>query len=120
MALFQINPAAGGLKGNSTPILRAGRPSQIPELDGWRWGIGFWEDGWNDRDFRAPKLSSRPGGRPDASQLTGHRESFGYSIHRGDLARKYGVPLAIISHVGGNARSAWGWHVPIARKGQKI
>ena len=87
--------------------------TQLLELNGFRLGISICEDVWNDRDFwkrrryhqdpiealarRARRRSSISPRRrsPWASRRCAKKCS-------GQMARKYGLPVAIVNQVGGN------------------
>jgi len=86
---------------------------QILELDGWRLGISICEDVWNDRDFWArrryhddPVEDLAQAGAQAIINLSASPFSVGKEQLReemlGHMARKYGVPLAIVNQVGGN------------------
>ena len=86
---------------------------QILELDGWRLGISICEDVWNDRDFWArPRYRHDPiedlaqAGAQAIINLSASPFSVGKQQLRekmlGHVARKYGLPLAIVNQAGGN------------------
>jgi NAD+ synthase (glutamine-hydrolysing) len=86
---------------------------QILEVDGWRLGISICEDVWNDRDFWArrryhhdPVEDLMQAGAQAIINLSASPFSVGKQQLRekmlGHMARKYGVPLAIVNQAGGN------------------
>jgi NAD+ synthase/NAD+ synthase (glutamine-hydrolysing) len=85
----------------------------ILELGGWRLGISICEDVWNDRDFWQRRryhhdpievLTRR--GAQAILNLSASPFTVGKQLLRermlGQMAAKYGVPVAIINQVGGN------------------
>ena len=91
----------------------AGPSPQILELDGWRLGISICEDVWNDRDFWArrryhhdPVEDLAHAGAQAIINLSASPFTVGKQQLReemlGHMARKYGVPLAIVNQAGGD------------------
>src|SRR5689334_16144928 len=86
---------------------------QILEMAGTRLGISICEDVWNDRDFwhrrryhQDPiEALTRAGAQAilnlSASPFTVCKQSLREQM-LGHMARKYGVPVAIVNQVGGN------------------
>jgi NAD+ synthase (glutamine-hydrolysing) len=86
---------------------------QILELNGRRLGISICEDVWNDRDFwkrrryhQDPIEALAEGGAQAIVNLSASPFTVGKQILRermlGHMARKYGLPMAIINQVGAN------------------
>jgi NAD+ synthase (glutamine-hydrolysing) len=86
---------------------------QILELNGCRLGISICEDVWNDRDFwKRPRYHEDPAevlakaGAQAIINLSASPFTVGKQALReemlGHMARKYGLPLAIVNQVGGN------------------
>jgi len=86
---------------------------QVLELNGLRLGISICEDVWNDRDFwkrrryhRDPIEELAEAGAQAIVNLSASPFTVGKQILReemlGHMARKYGLPVAIINQVGAN------------------
>jgi NAD+ synthase/NAD+ synthase (glutamine-hydrolysing) len=89
------------------------RGVQILELNGRRLGISICEDVWNDRDFwkrrryhQDPIEALAEAGAQAIINLSASPFTVGKQILReemlGHMARKYGLPVAIINQVGAN------------------
>jgi NAD+ synthase (glutamine-hydrolysing) len=86
---------------------------QILELDGCRLGISICEDVWNDRDFWKRRryhedpieVLAKAGAQAilnlSASPFTVGKQNLREAM-LGQMAQKYGLPLAIVNQVGGN------------------
>jgi NAD+ synthase/NAD+ synthase (glutamine-hydrolysing) len=86
---------------------------QILELGGWRLGISICEDVWNDRDFwghqryhRDPIAVLAQAGAQAIINLSASPFTVGKQALRermlSHMAKKYGLPVAIVGQVGGN------------------
>ena len=86
---------------------------QILELNGRRLGISICEDVWNDRDFwkrrryhQDPIEALAEAGAQSIVNLSASPFTVGKQILRermlGHMARKYGLPMAIVNQVGAN------------------
>jgi NAD+ synthase (glutamine-hydrolysing) len=86
---------------------------QILELKGWRLGISICEDVWNDRDFwerrryhQDPIAALAEQGAQAIINLSASPFNVGKQALRermlGHIAKKHGLPLAIVNQVGGN------------------
>ena len=96
-------------------------PAQEPgilEWKGWRLGISICEDVWNDRDFwkrrryhHDPVEVLAQGGAQAILNLSASPFTVGKQVLReemlGQMARKYGLPLAIVNQVGANDDLIW-------------
>ena len=87
--------------------------TQILELNGVRLGISICEDVWNDRDFwnrrryhRDPIEAMAKAGAQAIVNLSASPFTVGKHLLReemlGHMARKYGLPVAIVNQVGAN------------------
>jgi NAD+ synthase/NAD+ synthase (glutamine-hydrolysing) len=87
--------------------------TQLLELGGVRLGISICEDVWNDRDFwkrrryhQDPILALAKAGAQAIVNLSASPFTVGKQLLReemlGHMARKYGLPVAIINQVGAN------------------
>ena len=87
--------------------------TQILELNGMRLGVSICEDVWNDRDFwhrrryhQDPIEALALAGAQAIVNLSASPFTVGKQLLReemlGHMARKYGLPLAIVNQVGGN------------------
>ena len=87
--------------------------TQILELNGVRLGISICEDVWNDRDFwkrrryhQDPIEALAKAGAQAIVNLSASPFTVGKQVLReemlGHMARKYGLPVAIVNQVGAN------------------
>src|SRR5664279_3443687 len=87
--------------------------TQLLELDGVRLGISICEDVWNDRDFwkrrryhQDPIEAMAKAGAQAIVNLSASPFTVGTQMLRekmlGHMARKYGLPVAIVNQVGAN------------------
>jgi NAD+ synthase/NAD+ synthase (glutamine-hydrolysing) len=86
---------------------------QILDLNGWKLGISICEDVWNDRDFwerqryhRDPIEVLAQAGAQAIINLSASPFTVGKQLLReqmlSHMAKKYGLPLAIVNQAGGN------------------